>query len=435
MGHGIDEPLPRRFLVDGETIAGRIKERPEDFLVEEIARYEPGGTGEHLYLGIEKRNVSHGELLGRLRRHFGVREIDIGFAGMKDKAAVTRQTVSVHLREEPATLDLEHDRIRVLWARRHTNKLRRGHLVGNRFSIRIRHVDPLRAPLVRRRLDTLARDGAPAYFGPQRFGYRRNNQRIGALVLADDWDGVAAELLGSRGSPFPEYQRERRELYDAGRYAEAAALWTSADRTERAVINALARGRDVRGACRAVGRTSLLFWISALQSAAFNRVLDARLDAGTLSALAEGDLAWVHGSRAVFAVTAEELGRPELADRLARLEISPSGPLWGAGMTEAGGAAAAVEAEALAATGAGLEQLRPYRKDCRGARRPLRTPVRDPELEAGVDEDGGYIRVAFDLPRGAYATVVLRELLRSDRLRAPDPDRADASVPPVGSDP
>jgi tRNA pseudouridine13 synthase len=133
----IASPLPQRFLTDDEGIGGRIKVRPADFLVEEIPAYEPSGAGEHLYLGVEKMSVAHGELMAAIRKHFGVREKAIGYAGMKDKQAVTRQVLSVHVLEDPPTLDITHDRIRILWAKRHVNKLRRGHLKGNRFSIRI----------------------------------------------------------------------------------------------------------------------------------------------------------------------------------------------------------------------------------------------------------------------------------------------------------
>ena len=159
----LSDPLPkRRLTADEPGIGGVLKVRPEDFLVDEVALYDPGGEGEHLYLRIEKIGVSHGELIGRLRRHFGVRDYAIGFAGMKDKAAVTWQTVSVHLPggDVPQGIDLGHDRIRVVSATRHTNKVRIGHLAGNTFSIRIREVDPARVTVARRQLARLTATGS-----------------------------------------------------------------------------------------------------------------------------------------------------------------------------------------------------------------------------------------------------------------------------------
>lgn len=409
------DPLPQRFLTDEPGIGGVIKARPEDFLVEELPLYQPLGEGEHLYLFVEKNDVSHAEMISSLRRHFGVREEAIGFAGMKDKLGITRQMVSIHLLGDPTDLQPPHERIRVLWSARHRNKLRRGHLEGNRFSIRIRDVDPLKAPHVKRILARLQRDGVPNYFGFQRFGYRRNNHLLGAAMLRGQWDALLAELLGTTGSAFPEYQRQRRELFDAGRYAEAAPMWTTADRAELFSIRALTDGKNPQQACRAIGKTSLSFFISALQSAIFNRVLDQRLEAGTLLTLMEGDVAWKHGppgSGSVFAVTAAELATGALPPRMAAFEISPSGPLWGRGRMSAAGEVDRMELAALDA--AGLTEQAFIDQGVEGGRRPLRVRISNPEVDAGVDEHGGYVRLAFDLPRGAYATVVLREIMKTE---------------------
>ncbi len=407
-------PLPQRYLTGEPGVGGTIKARPEDFLVDEVSLYDPSGTGEHLYLGVQKTGVSHVEMISHLRRHFDVPRRSIGFAGMKDKAAVTRQTVSIHFPpDRPMPGPVEHKRIEVLWTKRHTNKIRLGHLAGNRFSIRIREVEPVRVTVMRRALAHLERVGIPNYFGSQRFGYRCNNHLLGLLLLRQDWPGMAAELLGSTGTPFPEYQLQRRTLFDEGRYQEAAAMWTPADRNELTVITAFAEGRTGGPAVRAVGPAALSFWISSLQSAVFNRVLDRRLDDQTLARFVEGDLAWKHDNGAVFAVTADELSKPELTRRIEAGEVSPSGPLWGRGMTRAAGAVEAVERGALVAVGLTEEDLQREPARLKGARRPLRVPVHHPATDAGADEHGPYIRVAFDLPAGAYATIVLRELMKN----------------------
>ncbi|MDY7108481.1 MAG: tRNA pseudouridine(13) synthase TruD [Planctomycetota bacterium] len=410
----IRTPLAQRYFTGEEGIGGRLKVRAEDFIVEEIPLYEPCGEGEHLYLRVEKTDVAHAELMSCLRRQFGVTDRAIGYAGMKDKRAVTRQWVSIHLTDEPASLDIDHARVRVVAAVRHRNKLRRGHLRGNRFDIRLRDVDPDRAPRARRILERLEEIGVPGYFGSQRFGYRGNNHKLGALLLNRDWDGVLAELLGTTGSPFPEHQRRRRELFDAGRHEEARALWTPADRAELIAIKKLCTGASPRETALACGRIVLHFWTSSLMSAAFNRLLDQRIDAGTVDRLQEGDLAWKHDNRAVFAVTADELATGELAGRLARFEISPTGPLWGEGMPRAGGAVDEVEREALDATGVSMEDLAASRYRPDGGRRPFRQPVRNARIDAGTDEHGPYIRACFDLPRGTYATIAMREITKSD---------------------
>jgi tRNA pseudouridine13 synthase len=421
----IRNPLPQKFLTTEPGVGGRIKARPEDFLVDELPLYEPEGKGEHLYLGIEKSNVAHGELMSCIRRHFNVSERDIGFAGMKDKVGVTRQTISVLLppgSPEIPNTDINHQRIKVLWAARHRNKIRLGHLAGNRFSIRIRDVEPSKAPLVLRTLRILEKSGVPNYFGAQRFGYRLNNHLIGAALLRGDWDAMLRHLLGSEGGNFPLYQQPRRELFDKGRVAEAAEQWTAADRSERIASTRLAAGKSKRDACLAVGETSLAFWISALQSAIFNRVLDRRIESNLFAQLIEGDIAFKHATRGMFHVTASEIAGGELPARLASLEISPSGPLWGKDMMQPTGSPGDAEREALAAAGIPAEIILTGKHSPEGGRRPFRVSLRDSSIEAGVDEHGNFIRVAFDLPRGAYATIVMREIMKAEQL---DSESAD----------
>lgn len=410
----LPDPLPVRRLLQPPEVRGCIKARAEDFLVDEIPLYEPCGEGEHLYLHVQKRDMAHGEMASVLAIHYGVGLGAIGFAGMKDRTGVTRQLVSIHLPGVEAPPPPVHERLEVLWQARHRNKLRRGHLRGNRFSIRIREVDPLKAPLLWTRLKALEQLGIPDYFGPQRFGYRRNTHLLGRLLLEQRYDEIVAELIGSRGSPFPEHQRPQRELADAGRYAESLPLWSRADVAERAAVRVLAAGGSTRRAVQAIHREDRAFWISALQSAVFNRVLDRRLEQGRLGEIEPGDVAFQHDNGALFLVTEADLDgagdRGSLRQRLASFEISPSGPLPGPGLLPSAGRCAAEEAEAVRRFGA--EALLVPRADGpSGARRPLRVRMENPSLEASMDEFGPYIRVAFDLPRGAYATVVLRELL------------------------
>ncbi len=410
----IASPNPQRFLTEGEGIGGVIKSTPGDFLVEEIPLYEPCGKGEHLYLKIEKTCVSHGELMSCVRRHFGVKDLNIGYAGMKDKHAVTSQTISIHLHDDPPDIQIDHKRIKVLWAARHTNKLKRGHLRGNRFVIRIRSVDPLKVTLARKRLETIEQTGMPNFFGPQRFGYRCNNHLVGAAIVRGDWKAVLDELLGTTGTPFPDYQKQQRELYDEGNFKEAAKFWTVANRNELIAIRGLRDGKSPSNACHAIGKAALSFFVSALQSAIYNRVLDERIEAGTLQKLMEGDLAFKHDSRSVFKVTEDELVGNVLADRLANFEISPSGPLWGAGMTRAMGDVGDAELRALEAAGITFQSLVETSYDQKGVRRSLRVAVENIAVDSGVDEEGSYIRLAFDLSRGSYATVLLREIMQTD---------------------
>jgi hypothetical protein len=177
-------PLARRVLDHPPIDGARIKERPGDFLVEELPASEPSGEGDHLWLRIVKEGVHHQELVRVLCGHFGVAPQAIGWAGMKDRHAVTSQTVSVHLPRRPEVRSIQDDRIQVLWATWNGTKLRRGDLSGNRFSVRVRGIEPFRAPAAWRAVRELEARGVPNGFGPQRFGMHGNNHTMGALLLA-----------------------------------------------------------------------------------------------------------------------------------------------------------------------------------------------------------------------------------------------------------
>ncbi|MFO0828039.1 MAG: tRNA pseudouridine(13) synthase TruD [Phycisphaerales bacterium] len=419
-----DDPLPRRRLLATPLLDASIKDRPEDFLVDELPLYEPSGSGEHLYLGVQKQGMPHSEMIEVLARHFRVPPSAIGFAGMKDRVAITRQAVSIHLPGKSApAVRLEHPRMTLLWEARHQNKLRRGHCAGNRFSIRVRRVDPTKAPLVWRALNELVRDGIPDYYGRQRFGYRRNTHRLGRHLINRDDEALLRELLGT-ASPYPEHQHEQRRLFDEARFADSLPQWGRHDRAERVALMALARGKSPRQAVSAIDGSMRLFWISAYQSAVFNRVLDLRLESGTFARVVEGDVAYKHATRGQFRVSADMLADDELARRASQFEISASGPMFGHGMIEAGPPIAEIEQAATEELGVPAARLLDPSTAIEGTRRPFRVAVRNPELEGGFDEHGPYIRLAFDLPRGAYATVLLQEIFAEGGGGDEDDERA-----------
>lgn len=413
-------------------VGGRLRERPEDFLVDEQPLYQPSGTGEHIYILVQKRGMTTQQAAGALARHFGVRPHAVGHAGLKDRHALTRQVFSIHTPgKKPEDFpEFRHDRLAILWADLHTNKLRLGHLRGNRFSIRVRGVEPAAAVRANRILRRLCEHGAPNLAGEQRFGSRGNNHEIGRLDLLGDYAAMLDAILG----PVPGVRpTEANEAYARGDYAHALARTRPELRVERAALAALARGAPPDRVVASVDSTQRRFWLTAFQSAIFNRVLERRLSEGTFASLLEGDLAWKHANGAVFAIDAPTLADPETAARLARFEISPSGPLWGDAMLRAGGVVAEAELAALVETGVTPDTLAAHAKAMRqpitGARRPLRVPVIDPEVEGGVDEHGPYIRCAFELPAGAFATVVMDELMKPTAENPDAPEPAPDSAP------
>lgn len=403
-------------------IGGTLKLRAEDFLVDEQPLYQPSGEGEHAWLLVEKRDLSSSYMVSVIAKHFGVSEHAVGIAGMKDKQAITRQVVSVHIpgKHVEQFPMLTHERIGILWADMHTNKLRLGHLRGNRFSIRVRGVDPLRVRDAHKLLGILARRGAPNYFGQQRFGARRNNHLIGRALIHADFEAALDLLLGI-DREFPALNHEAARHYDTGDYPAAFNAISPHAVIEKRALKRLMSGDKPKHVVSSLPQQQRRFWISAFQSAIFNAVLARRVTDGSYDQLRAGDIAIRHDNGSVFAVddpdAPQPSGTPPLAERLARFEISPSGPLWGPRMKRAEGDIDRLELEELERAGASPALLETFntaaRLDIPGTRRPLRIPVIDPEVEGGVDEHGSYIRCAFELPAGSFATVVMREIMKA----------------------
>lgn len=174
--------IPRAGKLPGT--GGIVKHTPEDFRVAEVALYEPEGEGSHAYLWVEKRDVAGGQLIARVARAFGCREGDVGSAGTKDRRAVTQQWLSVpdadgHIAIPDEGLEIGAG-VRVIKGSRHSNKLRTGHLRGNRFDILLRDVVPDALERATAICEILERRGMANYYGPQRFG--RDGQNVEAAL-------------------------------------------------------------------------------------------------------------------------------------------------------------------------------------------------------------------------------------------------------------
>lgn len=343
---------------------GVIKRTPEHFKVDELEAYAPSGEGPHLYIRLEKRGVDARRALKRVAKAFGCAERDVGQAGNKDRQAVTRQWVSV-LDEARAwspdaamAQDLGEG-LRVVEASRHTNKLKTGHLKGNRFELVIAEVNS--APeealeAARAILAHLARRGVPNAYGEQRFGRQ--------------WNNVITGLAVARG-----------------------------------------------GAALRLNRFARRMAASALQSALFNANLAQRMREGWASEIVLGDRARRVGGGATFEV--EDVA--EVQGRFDAGEVVHTGPMFGPRMTRATGRAGALEEAVLAEAGLTVDDFRAFGKLAQGTRRD--NLIFPQDVSAHPHPEG--VRVCFALPPGAYATVVLDELIKPPR-DALDPPRDEA---------
>ena len=337
---------------------GAIRVSEEDFRVEELPLYLPSGAGDHLYVEIEKRGRNTADVARELATALGAAPRDIGYAGLKDKRAVAVQRLSVPIPPKQAgeelilrAANLEGQGFRVLGVARHGNKLKPGHLRGNRFTLAVRGCalegDALlgRASAI---CERLRESGVPNFFGPQRFGQRSDNAAIGAAILLRA----------------PEGQRA---------------------------------GRD-----RFLRRMSL----SALQAELFNRCLAARLQDGLFAAALDGDVLKKRATGGLFVCEDPAADAP----RVASGEVDPCGPLPGHSIYAARGAALRREEAVIAEAGLDPRTFAVGGEEMSGTRRPYRVAIEDLSVEP-LDDPHAF-ELSFGLPKGSYATSVLREVMK-----------------------
>lgn len=339
-------------------IGGQIRESVEHFVVEEIPLYEAQGDGQHLYINLTKEGLTTRDIQHQLARLFQVGPKMVGFAGMKDKHARTTQTFSINVghvdqafvEEAPARIQSELP-VTVHWARLHQNKLKPGHLLGNRFTITITGIgDQPGEALAQAQeiIQSLKSRGVPNYFGPQRLGVNGSNVRQGLSILQ-----------GRRKSRDP---------------------WTHR------------------------------FMITCYQSYLCNRYLAQRLEKGFFDHLLTGDVAKKHATGGMFDVADATVEQP----RYTAQEISFTAPIYGPKMWEAQAESGHFEQEVLAQSAVTLRDFQQARMT--GTRRLGRLLL--PDIGVELTEAG--LVVAFFLPKGAFATTVLREIMKVDLAYVPE---------------
>ncbi|MFY9511553.1 MAG: tRNA pseudouridine(13) synthase TruD [Rubrivivax sp.] len=183
---------PKAYPFSGASAT--LKRLNEDFIVTELPLQLPCGEGEHVWLEIEKNGANTAFVAQQLAEAAGVQDRDVGYAGLKDRHAITRQWFSIYLPigkgkgETPDLTQLQHPEFKVLCQSRHVKKLRPGDLQGNRFRIVLRDVtgDPGTIAAIEANLKAVATQGVPNYFGAQRFGFEGGNVEHGRAMLARD---------------------------------------------------------------------------------------------------------------------------------------------------------------------------------------------------------------------------------------------------------
>jgi len=330
-------------------IGGKIKQKPSYFEVEEIPLYEPEGTGQHLYVSITKENKTTRQIQKKLAELFNLPYHYIGHAGLKDKEARTTQVFSILLQNENRSVkELENMiqkniEIDLNWAKYHKNKLRTGHLLGNRFKITITEIDTgvnEAYRLARKITARIHESGLPNFYGEQRTGKEGENIVTGWKIL--------------NGEKWINNKWLRRYL------------------------------------------------ISSYQSYLCNKYLTERINKGLYYKMLKGDIAKKHDTGGIFWVDDPVKAQQRYKDK----EISFTAPIYGYKMSEAKHDSKILEDEILKNANISLSQLK--KNKVTGTRRIGR--ILPKILTQKLEEN---IVLKFDLPKGSFATIVLREYMKN----------------------
>jgi tRNA pseudouridine13 synthase len=361
------------LTADLPGIGGALRTTDDDFFVDEEPAYLPSGTGDHIFIKIEKRGLNTAHAVERIAKALAVNPRDIGVAGMKDRNAVTRQWLSLPPPVTPeAARALALEDIAIVEVGRHGNKLRTGHVRSNRFILRVRGVDDTALPRARAILERLAAaPGAPNWYGEQRFGRDGDNAEKGLAIV--------------RGGK-PPRDRKLARLFVSSLQSKLFNDWLVARMADGLYARVLAG--DVLHKLR--------------RSIDPSRELAS--DSGSLAGARPTD----KNSGGMFTCDAPDVDEP----RLLAGEVVLTGPMFGDKMRRPpdGTPAGDREDAMLAAAGLQRDSFAVVRAIAEGTRRDATITIADPSVRA---VEAGVLEVAFSLPGGAYATAVMRELMKS----------------------
>ncbi|PHR71985.1 MAG: tRNA pseudouridine(13) synthase TruD [Arcobacter sp.] len=352
--------MNKQYYLNHSKIDVLFKQNKDDFCVTEIPLYEFSGTGEHLVIKIRKKDLATWDAVEIIAKHLGCRPRDIGYAGLKDKNALTIQSISVHKQYEEKLNSFSHKNIKILSTTYHDNKIKVGHLKGNSFFIRLKRVTVIEANKIEQVLKTITQHGIPNYFGFQRFGIDGDNYKKGKDII----DGKLKEK-----------RRNLSQMYVNAYQSHLFNSWLSS-------------------------RIEVSKLVAAFEPKVIYEKLDLPLDIVKSMKkqahpfkLLPGDLMSHYPYGKIFHVEAleEEAGKFNLRDRVA------TGLLAGKKVKKSIDLAYKYEEEFDLET----------KED--GTRRFAW--IFPSEIQSNYKEDKNWFELQFDLPKGSYATEVISELI------------------------
>jgi len=428
------------YVSDADGTGGRLRTEPAEFRVRERELFDTRpvdadtGAYPHLVVRVTLRDWDTNDFAQALSNRLAISRERVSWAGTKDKRAVTTQLFSI---DGIAADDLpDIDGVKYEVVGRAGRPILFGDLAGNEFDVRIRDADnPGQVELITEELEAFAGDsdadsngetivGVPNYFGQQRFGSRRPvSHEVGLAIVREDWEEAVMTYVGNPSEREPERTREARA------FAEESRDWTAAlDELpnylgyERSILHRLAEGEDrpedFRAALEELPSNLQQLFVNATQSYVFNRILSRRLEAGLpFDRPVAGDVVCFTDSDAPEGFALPDAERTQrvterrvdsVARHCERGRAFVTAPLVGTETEFAEGEPGEIERGVLDAVGVepGDFDL-PGEFDSQGTRRAIL-------VRTGLDGAEDSLTLSFSLPRGSYATTVLREYMKVD---------------------
>ena len=423
------------YITKEEGIGGTIRNNYEDFYVEEIPEIIPEGEGPNIWIWIEKTGRTTLDVMLDIAKELHIDRKRLGFAGMKDKKAVTRQWICVsNMESEEKLKEIENlngeiyktDFLKIVRGRK---KLRMGQLKGNKFKIHIKDIKGLnesenpeetineaveRADKI---LKTLEKTGVPNYFGWQRFGKPRTvTHLVGKSLVENDLKGAVDAYIGN---PYPDEgpeSKEARKAYDNGNLEEALDKMPNGLRYEKMMLRSLLKDLNKKGeldeksyknAINSLPKPLKRMFVNAYQSFLFNEIVSKRVELG-INKYIPGDIIIDNEEHIVYDKTPEEF-----QELISTFKANPTSPLFGTKVPFAGGKVGEMEKNILKEHNLTLEDFKcpkTPKLGSHGIRRSMRFQVWDTKVSGA--EDG--VIIEFSINKGSYATAVLREVMKVD---------------------
>ena len=410
------------YVTSQKGIGGSIRNQYEDFYVEEIPEIIPTGEGPNVWVWIEKIGRTTLDVVLDIARDLHIDRKRMGFAGMKDKKALTRQWICIaNMDSEEQFRQIENVDIYTtdfLKITRGRKKLRMGQLKGNKFRILIRDLDDIEksAEVANEVLNELEVTGVPNYFGWQRFGRPRTNTHlVGEALIHNDLAEAVRRYVGNPSEDESLENQKARQAYDDGDLEKSLELMGKGMRYEKMIVRQLIKDskkgelddKAYMNAIHALPKPLQRMFVHAYQSYLFNDVVSRRVEMG-INKYIEGDIIIDNDENIVRDKTSDEY--QEMIDNF---EVNPTVPLFGTKVPFAGGEVGEMEKSVLESYGlekSDFEVPKMPRLGSHGLRRALRFQVWDASAKA-TDEG---VLAEFSINKGSYATAVLREVMKKD---------------------